>query len=266
MRNGNPTISLLLLLAVLLLGNGCKKKEGCTDPASTTYDAEAQVDDGSCQYPQPQLSLRFHHQVNGLPYSTATTYQDGTGRSFQFTKARFYFSSPKVLTDTGAIPSESNLHVTADQSEYLIGDIDPGHYEGVSFQVGLDSAINHSDPTLYPEGHALSITSPIQDHWTWNVGYVFLRIEGMVDSTSAMNGPLNVRFDYHVATDALLRTVTLSKPFDVARGVDFAFDITIDWASPLQNVLLYRDRTHTTDNFPLAERIMNNFVAGISAD
>jgi cytochrome c peroxidase len=45
-------ISYFLILGFITLNYSCAKKEGCTDPASLNYDAEAEVDDGSCVYPK----------------------------------------------------------------------------------------------------------------------------------------------------------------------------------------------------------------------
>ena len=40
----------LLLLGLILVFSGCKKEEGCTDPAAINYNPEAEKDDGSCTY------------------------------------------------------------------------------------------------------------------------------------------------------------------------------------------------------------------------
>ncbi len=40
----------LLTLSTGLLLTGCKKEEGCTDSTATNYDADAEEDDGTCEY------------------------------------------------------------------------------------------------------------------------------------------------------------------------------------------------------------------------
>jgi len=39
-----------LLVGISIAFLSCDKKTGCTDPMSSVYDRDAQVDDGSCQY------------------------------------------------------------------------------------------------------------------------------------------------------------------------------------------------------------------------
>ncbi|UKN01970.1 hypothetical protein K6119_00380 [Paracrocinitomix mangrovi] len=44
--------SILAILSISLLMISCKK-EGCTDTTALNYNAEADVDDGTCVYPEP---------------------------------------------------------------------------------------------------------------------------------------------------------------------------------------------------------------------
>lgn len=43
-------LGLALLVMITVTATSCRKKEGCTDPASINYDPEAEKDDGSCEY------------------------------------------------------------------------------------------------------------------------------------------------------------------------------------------------------------------------
>lgn len=49
--------------------------------------------------------------------------------------------------------------------------------EAVSFYIGVDTPINHADPSLQPMGHPLAPKSPSM-HWGWTDGYRFVAIEG----------------------------------------------------------------------------------------
>lgn len=48
-------VSVILSSIVIMLAmvTSCSKKEGCTDPLATNYDASAEQDDGSCIFPDP---------------------------------------------------------------------------------------------------------------------------------------------------------------------------------------------------------------------
>ena len=44
------TFTLLSLALTSLIFTSCSKEEGCTDPAATNFNVDAQRDDGSCKY------------------------------------------------------------------------------------------------------------------------------------------------------------------------------------------------------------------------
>ena len=46
-------------------------------------------------------------------------------------------------------------------------------------------------------------------HWSWNTGYIFVNIEGKVDTLSS--GIFNHNFSFHIGTDAFLQNFSIFK-------------------------------------------------------
>ncbi len=243
-------------------GMGCTRK-GCIDPQSSNYDPEAVADDGSCIPISQSLTLHFKHVVGGVPLDPSAVYQDSLGRSFQITMARFYVSGMALQSPAGAKALNSYLHVDSRSDEsYTWEDIDLGTYSGMGLQIGIDSITNHGDPTLFPPAHALSASNPASDHWNWNNGYVFLRIEGRADTSVAQTGNLDADFFLHIATDAMLTDVILTRDFVIEAGEKEELAIQVDWLRAFSGYD-FNVNTSTTDNVRLARRIINNLASGI---
>jgi hypothetical protein len=260
--------SMLMVLAALLLTigtTGCKR-EGCTDPLSTNYDPDAKKDDGSCLYAPPTLVLHVHSLVGSQAFSTATTYTHTSGRRYKITKAHFYLSGAEATKVGGHAHFDKYLQIVAPNSDYELGEIAAGSYTGVNFNIGVDSLANHSDPTSYASTHALSASSATFDHWSWNSGYIFVKIEGVADTTTAMTGAVNGPFEMHIGGDSFLRSLALTKGFEVPVTGEFEFAINIDWGKALDGVDLRNATTHTMDNMPLAMQVMGNLLMGITAE
>ena len=261
MRFGFP----MLLLMLLIAASGCKK-EGCTDPLSDNFDPDAKVDDGSCAYSPATLSLEVTHKVGNQPFAFYSPFQDANGRNYLFRVARFHLSSPELTGHSGNTAVEKYLQISGTTTTYSLGEVPVGEYHGLSFDVGVDSAMNHGDPTLLPIEHPLSILNNNQDHWSWSGGYVFLKIEGLVDSTATMNGQINKFFFYHIALDQMLTRVDLHHDFTIGSGDQAVLSLTIDWEKALAGVDLTRQTTQANDNLPLAQQIMANFITGITIE
>ena len=65
---------LLCVLSILVLFTSCKKeeKEGCTNPSAVNYDSNANLDNGSCEFP-PEIEIGQFYQ-GGIVF-----YLDGSG-------------------------------------------------------------------------------------------------------------------------------------------------------------------------------------------
>ena len=65
--------------AIILQNDEPEPVEGCTDPEADNYDEEAEEDDGSCTYPEPEPECEPEY------YDAYVTYTDNNTTGIQFT-------------------------------------------------------------------------------------------------------------------------------------------------------------------------------------
>lgn len=250
----------IIALITLTFTSGCKEK-GCTDPLAANYNPDAKESDGNCVF--PSLSLHFHSFVGDQPFAFNTVYTID-GLAVSFTTAQFYVSGVQVGGDGSFDTNEDTyLLVTADKSVYEIGEITAGHKHMLMFNVGLDSIANHSDPTTYAAEHPLAPKNPNM-HWSWNSGYIFIRIEGLVDTDA--NGTPDAEMVLHVGTDAKRTAIALTAHKEVAAEEE-TIHMEVDFAKLFTGIDLKTDRvTHTGDNPTLASKLVENLPAAFSIE
>lgn len=120
--------------------------------------------------------------------------------------------------------------VKSDNTEVLLGDgymhvsfenkktklnfptIPAGTYKGVKFMIGVDSAINHQDPSVWPAGHPLNPNVNFM-HWGWAGGYIFHQMDGKYRGmgSSTLKG-----FTYHQATNAMTKRISILNDFTIS--------------------------------------------------
>lgn len=74
--------------------------------------------------------------------------------------------------------------------------------------LGLEAAVNHADPTAFPNNHPLNIVNVGGMHWGWNPGYIFIKVEGRVDTIPDQIQNFDHTFMFHSGTDSYLQTVS----------------------------------------------------------
>lgn len=266
-----------LLTIAMIAGialTSCKKK-GCTDPAANNYNPDAKKDDGTCVYDPPPSSgeittnvkLHIHHKVGANQMHLDSVYTAGNGRKFKFTSAHFYLG--QVMFDQEGTWETADIPyaiIEPGTMGYTFEGFPVAHYHGFDCLIGIDSVTNHSDPSTYAATHPLAPQSPSM-HWSWNAGYIFIRLEGMCDTTAGMTGTVDAPFTFHVGTDAMKQSLSFTKHFDAKASVDNEIHMTADWLRFLDNVdLRTENSTHTMNNMPLATKISGNSVNVLSVN
>ncbi|MBK7947044.1 MAG: hypothetical protein IPJ85_17810 [Flavobacteriales bacterium] len=186
--------SKLALLAIAALSlSACKKDKDDDDDHDHDHNATIQA------------KFNFVHGMNAFDINS--TYADGAGHAIKFSSLKFYASDFVLMDDAGTtVGNYANMAVLADASNSVaqtLGTMGHGHIHEVHFSLGLNSTVNHADPT----GAAYPLNIPGM-HWSWNpaAGYKFLNMEGHVDGNGDgdFDDAEDVPFTYHCATDALL--------------------------------------------------------------
>lgn len=182
----------LMAIAALSLA-ACKKDKD--DDDDDDHDHTATI----------QARFDFVHGSNAFDMNAA--YTDGAGHAIKFSTLKFYASDFVLMDDAmNVVASYANTAVLADAANTVaqtIGTMGHGHIHEVHFNLGLNSTVNHADPTT--AAYPLNIPGM---HWSWNpaAGYKFLNMEGHVDGNGDgdFDDAEDVPFTYHCATDALL--------------------------------------------------------------
>lgn len=245
-KNNLIMVSVALLTFATIL-TGCKKEKVDETPAPNT---------------EQKFSFHLHTKIGSNAAAYGVQYQDASGRKFNIADFRYYISNIILIKNDGSEYPLTGKVILANpaNNEYELGNIPVASYKGFKFMLGLDSTTNHSDPTIYLADNPLSIQSP-GIHWSWNSGYIFMKVEGQVDTTLAATGPLDLEYFYHVGLDNLKRTIDFStSAFTVVSGSDYEVGMEFDLLAALNNVdMRTENETHSFNNVPLATKIADNW-------
>lgn len=226
----------------------CKKKE-TPDPLPT----------------KGSVYLKFNHTYNGQSFELNKEFTDGFGNKISFTRVDYYISNPILKNTTGTNLSINNNYflVNSSTETALVASLEPTTIKEIAFNIGLDEETNHKDPANYESTHPLAYQSPSM-HWGWSTYYLFIVIEGNVDTDG--DGSFDDIFAFHIGTDNYLKSIsTNSNNISIEAGKSNMIPIKIDYSKLFLNIDLSTDNiTHTMDNMPLANTFANNISTAFS--
>lgn len=161
--------------------------------------------DHSPQATANNFKLEFDNIVGGAQLaldSTGQTFTNGSGEKFSITQLNYYVTNIRFRKTDGSeyvVPQDQSYFMVQENVEasqiISIPNVPNGEYNQVSFTLGVDSLRSTMDVSrrigvldpAFLSGHGM--------YWSWNSGYIFMKMEGI--SPSAPDS-LGKGFFYHI--------------------------------------------------------------------
>lgn len=126
-------------------------------------------------------------------------YSNAAGEAFTVTLFNYYISNIKLLKNDGSaviVPRDSSYFLIKEENPsqtILLHNIPAGDYSGITFTIGVDS-LKNTAPVEERTGCLDPATGGAGMYWSWNSGYIFLKMEGHSDTATSKDK----KFRYHI--------------------------------------------------------------------
>lgn len=226
------------------------------------------------------LSLHLQGMFGSQELIAGQTY-DHNGTDITLTTARVYLSE-FVLTsadgqeiivsaDPVTVPAKDEndndvTHTVTDRivltkhdlglEDYHFGTVPAGDYTSLSFRIGIVGLDNRVDASQVPATHALAKQTDKNNHWNWANGYIYLRLDGEVDTDG--DGSVDEVWETHIGKENFSRVVTLSTDFTLDVDTGNELDLIVDYQHFISTLNLSDPAerlSHTGDNIPVANKV-----------
>jgi len=250
-------IPALGFMCVLLVVASCKKDEAIpetTDPAGI-------------------LEIRFHPTMNGAPLEANSIFTGPNNQRILVENFKFYFSGLYLRSDTDSVLIKDVSFVNLVSSNKTLKlSVRPGNYKALRYAIGLTPEQNGTndpnfDEAQFPVDHPQSIYNGM--YWSWASGYIFSKIEGKTDTSAAQNQTPTFTWFYHSGLDALyspgsIEDLSIAIKDKETTQLDLGIEVNDVFRQPGDTINMVNNYfTHTTDNLPLAEKVIRNISKSI---
>jgi hypothetical protein len=129
-----------------------------------------------------ELKLVLNYLYEGETFIPNNTYLLEDSTAIQISRLSYYLNINEIYSNSDSVEFQDKyLLVKTNNNTYTIGDVSLTNLTKMRFHLGVDPALNHEDPALWPNNHPLAPKVPSM-HWGWTAGYIFIAIEAFLDT------------------------------------------------------------------------------------
>ena len=243
------------IFSVFILLLSCKKKDPQPQPVDNYLKITVQPTYSNAGQQNVQLD---------------SVYTTPEGYKVKFTDVKFYVTKLKngnsnLLESAFFDFSETGLLLARTKGDFA-------KYSSLQGYIGVDSVLNHSDPSAFPNDSPLNISNAGPMHWGWNPGYIFINLEGKVDTIPDGVNNLDHSFSFHIGTDLYRRDFYFpTVNWQTVSATEKVFPLKLDLWKFLHNPLSTIDLkteflTHTASGQQaLTVKVTTNFQQSLIA-
>ncbi len=195
-------------------------------------------------------------------------YETPEGRSMSLDFSQLYISDVQLVKADGSVYAIKNKSFLKNLKvhTYEIGQVPIGTYKSIRFKVGLPPSTNALNPTVPSDSAILNQPSMWWGNTAQPGGYVFLNVQGKIDTSLTMN-KAPVPFVYKIGTNAHYVQVQLGeKEFTIEEDAYVYGHLIVDYSKLFTGITLNQAsslsvKTAAENNAALGKKIANNIPA-----
>lgn len=227
------------------------------------------------------LVIDLKHIFGSKNLLIGSTYTNASSEELTISRLDYFISNIKLQKADGSeyIVPQNNSYFLVKLSEkntqqLSIQDVPLGEYTGISFMIGVDSLRNTLEPSQ--RTGALDVGGVAEGmYWSWNTGYIFLKLEGtspVVPATQNNQFKFHIGFygGYNTPTLNNLRTSTINFGTDklkIQQGKSALVHLKVDLAEFFKNPTLIKLSENNSVEFSaFSATVANNYIDMFSLD
>ena len=155
--------------------------------------------------PKAQVQLDLQPVFGSQSFYMDSIYTTPEGYKIKFTELKCYFTL--FGNGSNVLHQAALLDYRETGSLLFKKEADYTKFTNLNAVLGVDATLNHLDPSAFPNDSPLNISNAGPMHWGWSTGYIFMNIEGKVDTIIDATTNTDLSFSFHIGTDPYLKNL-----------------------------------------------------------
>lgn len=162
------------------------------------------------------VEIEFDNRAGNTSLVFGVEYTNAAGEKLTFSTFNYYVSNFVLVREDGTefvVPKDSCYflckHDDPDSREIVLKNVPAGDYTALKFMIGVDSA-----KSVSPIAERPGVLDPAAGangmYWSWNSGYIFVKVEGTSPQAPLDPGTNANTFQYHTGLFGGLNSPTLN--------------------------------------------------------